>query len=260
MPLTEGIYYSAHTRGSEALPPVILIHGAGGNHLYWPAEVRRLPDVTIYAVDLPGHGKSTGPGEQSIPAYANQLEGLMRALGLARAVLVGHSMGGAIAMTLAHQAPEKVAGLGLVATGAHLRVHPQILESSANRTSFQVATELILSRSFHPDTGTRLVELAGKRMNEVRPSVLHGDLLACEMFDLRAEISAIACPTLVICGDQDEMTPLRFSQFMARSIQDASLVIVPAAGHMVALEQPKAIAEHLQAFLAGFRPGSSPTP
>ncbi len=73
-------------------------------------------------------------------------------------------MGGAIAMTLALQAPEKVAGLGLVATGAHLRVHPQILESSANPTSFQVATELILSRSFHPDTDTRQIELAGQAL------------------------------------------------------------------------------------------------
>ncbi len=202
-------------------------------------------------VDLPGHGKSAGPGEQSIPVYADHLEAWMQALGLSRAVLVGHSMGGAIAMQMALQAPEKVAGLGLIATGARLRVHPQILENSASQASFQVAADLILSKSFHPETKPQLVELAGKRLREVRPSVLHGDLVACEMFDLRAEIAAIACPTLVICGDQDEMTPLRFSQFLARSIPNARLVIIPAAGHMVALEQPKAIAVSLQSFLAG---------
>jgi pimeloyl-ACP methyl ester carboxylesterase len=209
-------------------------------------------------LDLPGHGKSEGPGEQAIPAYADHLDNWMRALGLARAVLVGQSMGGAIAMTMALQHPSKVIGLGLVGTGARLRVHPQILENAANPISVRVATDLILSKSFHPETESRLIELAGIRFNEVRPSVLHGDLLACDMFDLRAEIPAITCPTLVLCGDQDEMTPLRYSQYLARSIPDASLTVIPAAGHMVALEQPKATAESLQGFLANLESSLSP--
>ncbi len=255
MPITDGIYYSAHLQGPEGSLPVVLIHGAGGHHLYWPPDVRRLPGTTIYAVDLPGHGKSVGPGEQSVPAYAGYLEGWMRTLGLAQAILVGQSMGGAIALTMALQMSEKVAGLGLVATGARLRVHPQILETSANPVSAGVAIDMILALSFHPQAHPRLVELAGRRLKEARPSVLHGDFLACNRFDVRDELEAITCPTIVLCGDQDEMTPLRYSQFLARSIPGAGLTVIPEAGHMVALEQPQAVAAALQGFFRSLEPG-----
>src|SRR5512144_1734171 len=100
MPVAASLYYFSHNEDERSRPPIILIHGAGGTHLSWPPEVRRLPDQRVYAVDLPGHGKSEGIGRQSISAYARNLVAFMDAAKLSKAVIVGHSMGGAVALTL----------------------------------------------------------------------------------------------------------------------------------------------------------------
>ena len=77
---------------------MVLIHGAGGDHLFWPPEMRRLPDYRVITLDLPGHGKTEGPGCQSIQDYARDVAEFMDVASLSRAVFVGHAMGGAIAL------------------------------------------------------------------------------------------------------------------------------------------------------------------
>src|SRR5512136_2375769 len=98
MPVASELYYAAFEGGKNLIPPVVLIHGTGGNHLSWPPEVRRLSGYRIYALDLGGHGKSEGRGHQSIGAYASQVIDWLTAMGLHRAVFVGHSMGAAVAL------------------------------------------------------------------------------------------------------------------------------------------------------------------
>ncbi|MCZ7666067.1 MAG: alpha/beta hydrolase [Chloroflexi bacterium] len=122
----ESIFYAHHT-SSPARHNILLLHGAGGSHLVWPAALRRLPDATVYALDLPGHGRSTGTGYAQISEYAAVVSQFIEALGLTDVVLVGHSMGGAVAQTLALHPPPEVAALILVGTGAKLRVAPAIL-------------------------------------------------------------------------------------------------------------------------------------
>jgi pimeloyl-ACP methyl ester carboxylesterase len=251
MPISTEIYYHIYEGSEEGQrPPVVLIHGAGGTHLYWPAEVRRLPGYRVYAPDLPGHGKSGGRGQQSVPAYAEEILAWLASLGLHSAVFVGHSMGSAIALSLALNHPEHVLGLGLAGGGARLRVAPALLESAAQPATFQNAIESVVSWSFSPQTPAHLVELARQNMIETRPSVLYSDFLACDAFDESARIAEIRQPTLILCGEDDKMTPLRYSQFLASSIPNATLKIIPNAGHMVMLEQPLAVAEALSVFLS----------
>jgi len=235
--------------------PVVLLHGAGGSHLYWPAEIRRLMGVRVFAPDLPGHGKSGGRGQQSIAAYAKLITVWLEGLGISRAVFIGHSMGSAIALTLATNSPELVTGLGLVGSGARMRVRSDILTDCANPTTFQKAVESLIAGAFSQFADARLVELAAKRMAETRPSVLHGDLLACHEFDLTERLGEIRCPTLVLCGSEDQLTPLRNSQFLAGAIPAAFLKVIPEAGHMVMLEKPKEVASALQDYLETL-PGS----
>ncbi len=99
---------------------VVLLHGAGGTHLHWPYNLRRLNNYKIYAPDLPGHGKSAGLGMQSVGKYADAVAEWITSVGIKKAVIAGHSMGGAIAQTLAIEYPKLVSGLILVATGAKL--------------------------------------------------------------------------------------------------------------------------------------------
>jgi pimeloyl-ACP methyl ester carboxylesterase len=258
MPLSENLYYSHHDDIGSETPPVVLVHGAGGTHLYWPPEIRRLRGYSMYAVDLPGHGKSAAiDGQQTIADYARCLLQWLESIQLHRAVFVGHSMGGAIALALALHHPEHVIGLGLVGAGARLRVLPEILNYAADSTTFYKATDQLVNCSFSPSAPPRLVELASKRMESTRQSVLYGDLLACDRFDVMDCLESIQLPTLVICGADDQMTPVRYAQYLAAAISRAQLSVIPNAGHMVMLEQPHLVAESLQSFLKliSFLPG-----
>jgi len=249
MPFAAGIHYFFQEGGDVFRPPVILIHGAGGNHLYWPPELRRLAGFRVLALDLPGHGKSSGVGLQSIRDYASSLVTYMDNVGLSRAVIVGHSMGGAIALTLGLDHAERVAGLGLIATGARLRVNPLVLNNTANPATFSLAVQIINEWAFGPQAEPRLKAVAARRMAETRPAVLHGDLLACDAFDVMDRLSEIRVPTLVLCGTEDKLTPLLYSKTLAAQIPGAALQTVDGAGHMVMLEEPRRVAGALNVFL-----------
>jgi pimeloyl-ACP methyl ester carboxylesterase len=102
-----------------------------------------------------------------------------------------------------------------------------------------------------------LVELASRRLLETRQSVFLGDLQACDRFDVMARLGSVRQPALVICGADDLMTPLRYAQFLSNTIPNARLSVIPDAGHMVMLEQPRLVAESLLSFLQdiSFHPG-----
>lgn len=249
MPLAAELYYYAYQGDDAARPALVLIHGAGGTHLHWPSDVRRIPGYRILAPDLPGHGKSGGRGLQSIDAYVDALLAWMQALDLHRAVFAGHSMGGAIALKLALEHPHHVLALGLLGAGARLRVNPEILRYTASDTTFQGALDLIVDWAFSQHAPERLVALARERMARTRPSVLHGDYLACNEFDEIERLSQVTQPTIVITGEDDRLTPPRYAQFLAGEIPNAGLHLVPQAGHMVMLEKPARVAGLLKAFL-----------
>lgn len=252
MPVAAGLYYFAYGEENLHRPPALLLHGAGGTHLHWPPDIRRLNGQRIFALDLPGHGKSEGIGYQSVLDYAQSVAAFIRALKLPPAILVGHSMGGAIAQTLALRFPKRVHGLGLVGTGARLRVSPAILENASAPATFPLAVQAIIDMAFGPEADARLKELAAERMLEIRPSVLSGDFLACDSFDLMEKVERIKVPTLVICGAEDKMTPVRYAEYFRDHIQAAQVQVVPGAGHMVMLEQPQAVADMLRDFYHSF--------
>lgn len=251
MPYAGDMFYFMHNdENAGEKPPLALIHGAGGDHLYWPPEIRRLAGRRVYAIDLPGHGKSRGRGEQSIQDYAGKVREWLGATGHRRAVLGGHSMGGAIALSLALDYPDCAAGLALIGSGACLRVNPALLEMLADPEKYSQAVEAIIRWSFSPQAPTRLVQLAASRMAQTAPGVLYQDLVACNNFDVSERLAEIHLPTLVICGSADKMTPLRLSSQLTAGIPEAQLETIPEAGHMVMLEQPQAVAAAMAKFLS----------
>ncbi len=257
MPQINGLFYFSHGAEKVSRPPIVFIHGAGGTHLHWPPQVRRLIDQRVLALDLPGHGKSGGVGSQSIADYARAVVDFLDSAKLNAAIFVGHSMGSAIALTLALDFPKRVLGLGLVGSGARLRVAPEILENTASEAMFPVAVKLINDAEFSPSVNPRLKELAAARMAEIRPSVLHGDFLACNEFDVMQRLGEISVPTLILCGTDDILTPPRYAEYLRNNIPAAHLITFPGAGHMVMLEQPEAVANALAVFANDirYRPG-----
>lgn len=240
------IYYAFHRNQADGAP-VLLIHGAGENHLVWPIGLRQLPGTIVSAVDLPGHGKSAGKGRNTIAGYAEWVVSFLDALRLSAAVFIGHSMGGAIAQQVALTHPDRITALGLVATGAKLRVAPQLLELAAS--DFSAAADLVSQWAWGP-TGSEELKQSGKQqLLATRPAVVLDDYRACDAFDVRDQVKAITAPTLIIAGEVDRMTPLKHATFMAEHIPAARLRMVPEAGHMVMLEAADTVTQAISDFL-----------
>jgi pimeloyl-ACP methyl ester carboxylesterase len=250
MPIAAGIHYFLHETGSALRPPLVLIHGEGGEHLSWPPEVRRLPDCHVFTLDLPGHGKTEGPGLQSVEGYARSVVDFMEAAGLSRAVFAGHGMGGAIALVLALDYPDRVAGILLISTGPCLPVPSSVLENAASPSTLPLAINTLQGMSFSPETSVNLKGIVFKRLTETRQTLLLGDWLACDRFDVTGRLKTIRTSTLVICGTGDKITPLHFSETLASQIPGAALQTVDEAGHMLVLEQPLHLAKLTSIFLA----------
>ncbi|MCP4423518.1 MAG: alpha/beta hydrolase [Chloroflexi bacterium] len=240
------IFY-AHKRGTADLPGVILVHGAGGNHLGWPAEMRRMPDYAVYAVDLPGHGRSDPPGRNNVTAYADDIAAFIDKLELENAVIIGHSMGGAIAQMTALHHPDKIAGLILIGTGARLPVSNVILEQAL--TNFETTVDFVAKYAWARGTPEPLIEEGRKFMRETGAQTTHGDYVACNSFNVMEQLPQISAPALVIAGSIDMMTPPKFGRFMADHIPNAELVTINGGGHMMMLEQPEAVATAVANFL-----------
>lgn len=252
MPVISEMYYYLYEGGAEGVrPPVVLLHGAGGTHLFWPAEVRRLLGYRVYALDLPGHGKSGGCGLQSIEAYAQAVHAWMMAVSLHSAVIVGHSMGSGVALMLALTHPENVLGLGLVGAAGKLRVARDLIENASNPATLATAANLVVERSFGSEVPPAFVAQAGRRLAETRASVFYGDFLACSEFDVTERLAEVRAPALIVVGEEDRMTPVRTARLLAASLPKADLAVISGAGHMVQLEKPREVASALRGFFAG---------
>lgn len=228
-------------------PPLLFVHGAGGNHLVWPAQLRHLPHTAVYALDLPGHGASSGPGCSSISAYSEVVHDFVEALDLPNFVLAGHSMGGAIALDFALAYGSHLAGLVIIGGGARMRVAPWLLEGIQH--TFEAATAQINEYSYHPATDPAQKESYLHSLREVDPHVLYGDFVACHNFDAVDRLPMLTTPALIICGRQDRMMPPERSIYLHNHLAGSELLLVEEAGHNVMIEQPPVVAEALDGFL-----------
>jgi pimeloyl-ACP methyl ester carboxylesterase len=196
------------------------------------------------AVDLPGHPE--GSGYSTINEYVAFIEELVENRAIRNPILVGHSMGGAIAMTYALQ-NRNLTGLVLVGTGARLRVDPSML--SWIRENYEEATKLIVPWLVSPTCDQVIVDRLASEMLMIKAEVTYGDLTACDKFDRMSDVEKITSRTLIVCGSDDRLTPVKYSQYLHDKIRNSQLVVIPGAGHSVMLEKHRAFNETLDAFL-----------
>lgn len=231
-------------------PPLVLVHGAGGSADLWQPQLDALADVArVVALDLPGHGPLGGPGRPTVSGYTEWLDRFLAGLDGGPVVLVGHSMGGAVAQIEALARPERLAGLILIGTGARLRVLPRLLDLL--REDPREGQRLIRELSFAAGAPRERLEAVDRILREGAPLVTLGDLLACDRFDVRDRLAEIRTPTLIVAGTEDRLTPVKYGRFLAERIPGTRLVEVAAAGHFPQLEQPGAVNAAIREFLAG---------
>lgn len=249
MPLIEpsGIWYADHRDPTVHRPPLLLIHGAGGTHLDWPAELRRLPEASTLAPDLPGHGRSKGEGRDTISAYAADMVALLDTLKVQQAIMLGFSMGAAVALMLALHHKARVAGLILLGGGAQIQVDPALLKGLQTDRDQWLRT--LIDWQWNESAGEQIKRLSLRRLLEIDPAVLLNDYKAVNGFDARDRLTHIQTPTLIIGGTADRMIPFAQSEALHAGIAGSKLVKIDGGAHLMALEQPQTIADAVQSWL-----------
>jgi pimeloyl-ACP methyl ester carboxylesterase len=231
------LFYAISPRQAPTTtPPLVLLHGVGGTHLLWPAALRRLPSTSVYALDLPGHGRSGGSAQPLIEHYVEAVDDFLQMAGLQQAVVAGHSMGGAVALKLGLDHAQQVAGLVLIATGARLRVAPPTFE--ALQGDINQAAKRFSQTAWGAEADQQMVTEGRLALAESGRDVLLADFRATDRFDVTDQLIQIRQPTLIIVGTRDQLTPPRYSEDMNKRITDSRLVKIEGAGHMVMLERP----------------------
>lgn len=225
---------------------LVLIHGAGGDHELW-GEVHtllRASGVPALALDLPGHGRSEGPACITVAECAHAVEETLASAGARRYAVAGHSLGGAIALTLALRRPPGLAGIAAVSTGARLYVDPMILKGTLR--NFACTVENVARHCFARGTAEALWRRAAEAMATTGPEVLHADFAACAGYAVGdPELGGIQVPVELVCGEVDIMTPLPLSEELAGKIPGARLTRIPGCGHMPLMETPEPLADVL---------------
>ena len=254
----DGCAVFATTGGTDfdpAKPAVVFLHGAGFDRTAWRLQTRWFAhhERSVLAIDFPAHGRSAGPALESIAAMAEWTAALIEAAGLKNAALVGHSMGGLVAIETAARFPDKVRALGLCGVAAEMPVHPEMLESAKADTLKvqELMTFWGMGNALHkggmvsPGLWLRRESLAVLSGN--RAGVIHADLAACNAYkDALARAAAIRCPTVLVLGDGDLMTPAAKAKPLAAAIAASRTVVIANSGHFMMVERPDETLEALK--------------
>ncbi len=230
--------------------PLVLIHGLASSMGLWAGlDESQLEGREIISYDLRGHGASErAPGAHTLAKHVADLKGLLAALSIQRATFAGLSLGGMIAMELAASNPDMVAGLALLDTTA---MFPQAtrdllfeLASSASFNGMPAITDKFMQLSFSPHfmaTNPKITTTIRKGMLASDAASIAAAARMVAKIDLRQRLSAIQCPTLVIVGEQDQLTPPTLAEALAVAIKGAQLHVIPESGHASPVEQPQAV-------------------
>ena len=227
---------------------LIFIHGAGCSSLSFYYQLRHFRSAK--AIDLPGH--PDGKPCESIDGYLEWVRGFIRARRYKNVVLCGHSMGGAIAMSYALKYPEELRGLILLGTGARLRVHPYYLQR-CQESGEDNHPWLEQHLEYYSEVQEEVYPVLRQRAAEMGPDVELNDLMACNQFDMMDRVGEIKLPTRILCGSEDVMTPVKYSQFLSHSIDGATQAVIPGGTHFAHMEKYQMVNEEIESFLSSIK-------
>ena len=241
--------------------PVVLLHGFPLSNAIWHKQQLRLSDrFRVITPDLRGHGKSPAPsGVYGMEVLARDVLALLDALKIDKAVIMGHSMGGYVALAAWRLAPARFLALGLIASqaGADTEEGRQGRAKMAEKVAAEgskVVAEAMLAKLFAPGLPTAAPILEPVRqlmLNTPRAGIIGSLQGMAARPDCGALLPKISVPVLILAGDQDQIIAPDKAKAMAAAMKTATLTMVEHAGHLPMLEQPEATTTALYNFITG---------
>lgn len=257
----QGAYiYTGGKRPDTALPVVVFIHGAQQDHSCWALQSRWFAHhgFAVLAPDLPGHGRSAGEALPSIEALADWVVALLDMLGIARAAVVGHSMGSLVALELAVRHGGRIERVALLGTALPMPVSPVLLDASRDNEAKAAAMINAFSYSAAGQIGGNtvpglwLLGMNRRLMERQKPGVFHIDMNACNAYRRTPDsLVAITAPVLIVAGSQDRMTSPKAAKALLDYMPGARLASIEGSGHALMAERPDAVLDALRGFLVG---------
>jgi pimeloyl-ACP methyl ester carboxylesterase len=241
-------------------PSLVFLHGAGMDHTAWTLYVRYFARAgfNALAVDLPGNGRSGGTPLASIEALADWLAALLDALGIARATLIGHSMGSLLALEAAARWPDRVEKLVLLGTAFPMPVGEPLLDAARDNRHSAVDMVALFGHGYRaqlggtPLAGVSVLNSGVRLLEQAGPGVLFAGLSACNDYQNGWQAAeSLRCPVALIVGDSDLMTPPRAARALADAMPNARIIALENCGHMMMSEQPEALHRVLRKVLIG---------
>ncbi|MFC1940412.1 alpha/beta fold hydrolase [Chloroflexota bacterium] len=223
---------------------LLFIPGSGSGKEAWVYQTEYFADAG--AVALPGHPE--GEPCSSVDEYVEWLRTYIQKQQYRDVVLVGHSLGGAVAQLYGLKYGDEVKALVLVGTGARLRVHPDTLAALERMIGDEAAWRRYVEDNYIW-TDPKVGRVAVEARIQIGPAVMLSDFLCCDKFDIMDRVHNIKIPTLVICGSEDEMTPVKYSTYLVNRIEGAVEVIIDGATHAVPREKPREFNQAIENFL-----------
>ena len=259
--IIEGKKAHAATGGRKSKPgepTVIFIHGAGMDRTAWQLQSRNVAHngCRVFAVDLPGHGRSEGPALKSISEMCDWIALFMDHLETGPATIIGHSMGALIALEMAARNPSKLTKIMLIGVAESMPVHPDLL--SAAKANQSLGPELIVFWGLN-----KISQIGGHRqpgfwvhgaskilLTLSKSGTLGNDLAASDAYQNALKAAGkISCPTKLILSADDKMTPVKSGLALGKLIADAHIDIISNCGHMIMLERPEEVYKSMKGFV-----------
>ena len=250
-------YTAAHAL-RPGLRTIVFVHGAGLDHSWWGLQSRYFGyhGYNVLAVDLPGHGRSEGPALASVGEMAGWVFALLKELKIAKAALVGHSMGALTALEFAARYPETTERIALIGVAYPMKVSDAFLDAARRNDPVAYDMDVIWAHaaqtplSGNPNPGMWMYGDTLARLSRLAPGVLHAGLAACNAYADGMEAAAkVKCPALFVLGARDMMTPPKGAQALAKAMADSRTVTIEPSGHSLMAEAPDATLNALIAFL-----------
>ena len=224
---------------------LLFVPGSGGGREEWTCQTRYFTDSE--GIALPGHPE--GKPYPSVDDYVEWLWSYIHQHRYQDVILAGHSLGGAIVQLYGLKHPEGVKALVLVGTGARLRVLPASIMALEKMIPDETAWKEYLEQRYHlvaPEIRQIIIE---SRIR-IGPAVMLNDFHCCDKFDIMDTVHTIKLPTLIIDGSEDEMTPIKYANFLADKIEGAHKVIIKGGTHFVFTEKPGEVNQAISKFLS----------